>query len=343
MVNSFRCILAWILAVPALVMPYRLRMGYVGFLSVMIHLPLKFFGRIAHYLLQELNIKPRQVPVERTPVTLPPVTGQKDAICILYSGGSDSTCAAALAARETKKIHLLTFSEHATRHSPLPTKNASLLSSRYPETSFESFHYDIDGHVRFLSYENLYGNLRQHGLLVLATCAFSSLSWHIRAIQHCREHGIHEVRDGLTRELMHFPGHMDEVIGEFRKLYASYGINYSNPVREWPVPPDHQFIDQVIVNSHASEFFLGDENKSGRKTTGQFLFDEGIFPAPNVKGSRWDFLHQHDCYPFALYNIITFWGFLPFVPYPDYCRRIAHLVSDKINVAKKEFLDRSNV
>ncbi len=333
-----RLILAWMAALPALVMPYTLRMGYINFLSLMIHLPLKTFGKIAHYLLKELNIRPRQARVEKTPVTLPPVTEIKEKVCILYSGGSDSTCVAALATRSFREIDLLTFSEEATRKSPLPTKNTELLKARYPGTKFQSFHYDIDDKVRFLSYEQYIPGLKKHGLLVLATCAYSSLSWHLRTIEHCLKNNIQDVQDGQTRELMHFPGHMDEVIEEFRKMYASYGIRYTNPVREWPVPADQQFIDQVIVNSHASEFFLGDADKNGRKTTGQFLFDEGIFPSPNVKGSRWDFLNQHECYPFALYNILTFWNFLSFEPYPVYCQRVRALVADKIETAKKVYL-----
>lgn len=333
-----RAAVAWLVAVPALFLPYGPRMSYINFLSVLIHLPLKIFGKVAHYLLEELNIRPREIPVEKSSVVIDAPASRKGKVCILYSGGSDSTCVAALAAKCFQEIHLLTFSEDATKNSPLPTKNTEYLRAKYPETKFVSFHYDIDRLVKELSYENYVGTFRKHGLLVLATCAYSSLSWHIRTIIHCREHGITEVQDGLTRELMHFPGHMDEVIEVFRKLYSSYGITYTNPVREWPVPPDQQFIDQVIVNSHASEFFLGDRNRSGRKTTGQFLYDEGIFPSPNVKGSRWDFLHQHECYPFALYNILTFWNFLAFEPYPVYCRKVAALVEDKAKAAAGKFL-----
>jgi hypothetical protein len=334
-----RWTLAWLVAIPALAMPYSIRMGYIGFLSHVIHLPLKLFGRVAHFLLKELNIRPKQIPQEKSPILLSDTKNVSEKVCLLYSGGSDSTCVAALAARNAKSIHLLTFSEMATRNSPLPTENTNLLKARYPLTEFLSFHYDIDPMVRFFSYENYLTGLWKHGMLILATCAYSSLAWHVETIRHCRKQGITTVQDGLTRELMHFPGHMDEVIEEFRKLYASFGIAYTNPVREWQVPPDQQFIDQVIVNSHASEYFLGDTNRSGRKTTGQFLYSEGIFPSPNVKGSRWDFLHQHECYPFALYNILTFWHFLAFTSYPDYCQRVASLVSDKLKTAQKVYLE----
>ncbi len=334
----FRCFIAWSVSFPALLMPYSIRMGYIHFLSVLIHLPLKAFGKIAHFLLRELNIRPREIQIEKSAVSVPAPAEKKDTVCILYSGGTDSTCVTAMAARSFRNIHLLTFSEKATRNSPLPTRNIELLRNKYPETTFSSFHYDIDEMVRFLSFENYLERFRNHGPLILATCAYSSLSWHLSTIRHCRKNGITEVQDGLTRELMHFPGHMDEVIEEFRKLYAEYGIQYSNPVREWPVPPDQQFIDQVIVNSHAGEFFMGDKQRHGRKTTGQYLFDEGIFPTPDVKGSRWDFINQHECYPFALYNILAFWAYLPFETYSSYCRKIAGLIQEKIPVAKERYL-----
>jgi hypothetical protein len=168
---------------------------------------------------------------------------------------------------------------------------------------------------------------------MLATCGFSSLSWHVRTVIYCLEHDIKLVADGLTKELVHFPGHMDEVIELLREFYKKFGIEYVNPVRSWGVPEDRQFVDQMIVNMHGGEFMLGDANTSSRKTTGQFLFREGFFPSPNVKGSKLDFSMQHDCYPFALYNIVAFWGFLSYCSYPEYCHRVARLMREKLEDA----------
>jgi hypothetical protein len=47
-----------------------------------------------------------------------------------------------------------------------------------------------------LSYKNYFKNILKHGLLVLATPAYSTLSWHLNAILYCKEHSITTVADG---------------------------------------------------------------------------------------------------------------------------------------------------
>lgn len=229
-----------------------------------------------------------------------------------FSGGTDSTCAAALLAESYSEIHLLTFRERGTAASPAPTGNVERLSKHFPKTRFTHQLLSTDRLVRLISYDDYFGRLRRHGFFQLSTPGFSTLSWHLRAIVYAKENGIGVVADGLTRELMQFPGHRDEVIAEFRKLYARFGLRYENPVREWPVPRDQQFLDRLIVDRHG--FVLGDDQqlKRAARTTGEHLHKIGLFPHPNVKGSKFDREMQHDCYPFVLYNMLVFWLYLPF-------------------------------
>lgn len=255
-------------------------------------------------------------------------------IAIVFSGGTDSTCAAALAAQKSTRVHLLTFYEFATRRTTPPVQNVNALQARFPDVEFRFHFLSVDPLVRHFSYDRYWSYFRRHGLLVLSTCGFSSLSWHLRTIVYCLEHGITEVMDGLTRELMHFPGHMDEVVALFRELYAHFGITYSNPVREWEVPEDRQFIDQVIVNTHGLDF-IDEHERDLRKTTGRYLHDLGIMPAPNVKGSKFDRLMQQDCYPFVVYNIMCFWCHLAFEPGARYCQRMRALFEEKCADARR--------
>jgi len=247
---------------------------------------------------------------------------------VIFSGGTDSTCAAALAAEKHSRVHLLTYYESATERQCAPRRNLEALRARFPATEFYPHFVSVDRLVRHLSYDKYWHYLRTQKALVLATCGFSTLSWHACTILYCLENGIHTVSDGLTRELMHFPGHMDEVIDVSRNLYSRFGIEYSNPVRDWAVPADRQFIDQVIVNTHGGDFIL-EENNALRKTTGRYLHDIGIMPSPDVKGTNLDRLMQQDCYPFAVYNIMTFWCFLAWEPYPKFCDRMRSLFAEK--------------
>src|SRR3989338_2520120 len=322
--NISKWFFARVLSMPAIFMPYKTRIWYIRGLSAVIHAPFVLFGKLGRYFFSSLHVKPAMQKI--SPAKEPFDSGNvganehaQQSIAILFSGGTDSLCVAAISAQQHQEVHLLTFYEYATQNSPSPEKNIASLKLKFPQTNFKHSMFSVDGLVRYFWYENYIKNLKKHGLLTLATCGFSSLSWHTRTILYCLEHNITRVADGLTRELMHFPGHMDDVVEQFRELYKKFGIIYENPVRNWPTPPDQQFIDKVIVNNHGGDFLLGDGVIQTRKTTGHYLFSIGLLPNVNVKGSSLDFKMQHDCYPFALYNILAFWGFLSFEPYEIYC------------------------
>ena len=51
----FRFIVAFIICVIALVLPYRVRAAYMSFLSAAVHLPFKIFGLLARKLLISLG------------------------------------------------------------------------------------------------------------------------------------------------------------------------------------------------------------------------------------------------------------------------------------------------
>jgi hypothetical protein len=251
---------------------------------------------------------------------------------MLFSGGTDSTCAAALLAEEFDEIHLLTFYERGTRNSHIPTANKILLEKKFPHISFIQKVLSTDALVERISYYNYWGTIRRHGFFVLATPGFSSLSWHTTMIAYCQKHAIFVVADGLTRELLHFPGHMDKVIALFREQYSNFGIEYRNPVRDWEVPPDQQVLDRLIVDRHG--FFVEPDGTARvrKKTTGEYLYAAGIFPSPNIKGSQLDQVTQHDCYPFVLYNVFAFWMYLPFHSIEEFENRIEKIMREKTNL-----------
>lgn len=251
------------------------------------------------------------------------MTERAERACVVYSGGTDSTCVAALLAERFREIHLLTFFEHGTRDAPIPHGNVERLRKRFPEVKFIHEVRSTDKLVRAISYRNYLPRLLRHGYFLLATPGFSSLSWHLTTLAYVLEQDIGYVADGLTRELMQFPGHMDVVVAEFRKLYSRFEVTYENPVREWDVPRDQQFLDRLIVDRHG--FVVGEEAAVRKRTTGEYLFKLGVMPSPNVKGSKFDQEMQHDCYPFVLFNIFVFWFYLPFQGEKAYASRMQAL------------------
>lgn len=251
---------------------------------------------------------------------------------VLFSGGTDSTCAAALCAETFDEVHLLTFYERATQDSPVPKQNVERLRAKYGAAKFVHRLVCTDTLVRRLSYEKYAANFFRHGFFLLATPGFSSLSWHLRMIQYCLDHKITHVRDGMTQELLHLPGHMPEIRELFKRLYRDFGIDFDSPVITWEVPPDQRLTDRLIVDRHG--FSLSPEIQTRARTTGTWLFEHGVLPITNVKGSLFDQRMQHDCYPFVVYNILIFWLLIPLFGWDGFKRRLRALFEAKIAIAK---------
>lgn len=255
------------------------------------------------------------------------------ACVILYSGGTDSTCAAALATKEFKTLYLLTFEEAATKYSPIPSKNVTRLRRRYPENDIRHFLISTDRLIKKLSYTKYFSTFFRHRFLLLSTPGFSSLSWHLRTIQFCRENGVSHVRDGMTRELLHLPGHTAVFRKQITELYRSFGIDFESSILDWPVPPDQRFLDRLIVDRHG--FAASSDVQPTERTTGTYLKEEGVFPHANVKGSSFDQRMQHDCYPFVVFNIFVFWVFLKTHSFEDYQYRLGELFRDRIALSRR--------
>lgn len=255
---------------------------------------------------------------------------------VLFSGGTDSTCAAALCAEKYSHIHLLTFFEKSTEDSPLPLENFKKLSHFFGADIFSLYSVSVDKMVEALSFQNYFSMVIKHGFFMLATPGFSSLSWHLRTIAFCKEKGIRHVHDGMTQELMHLPGHSAPFRKLITALYAEHGITFSSPVYDWPVPPDQRMMDRLIVDRHG--FASSPEVQPQARTTGLYLYEKGILPHPNVKGSQFDQRMQHDCYPFVVFNVFVFWFYLAWNDLSSYSLRIENLFSDVIDDTKSWFL-----
>ncbi len=255
---------------------------------------------------------------------------KNDSCIVLFSGGTDSLCAAALAAQSYQSIHLLTCFDRTTKNSPIPTQSVKLLKRHFPTNEIKLFKCNTDQIVKNLSYSRFFKFFFKYRLLQTASCAHTSLSWHITAMIHSQTYGISRVQDGLTREMLHLPGHMDEFIQLMKHYYEQFQIEYSNPVRDWDVPEEQQLVDRFIINRHG--FLFPSEENAKLKTTGQYLFKMGILKQPNIKGSSLDRSLQHDCYPFVLYNIILFWFYLNIGTFEKFKSRLINMITDKFDL-----------
>lgn len=270
---------------------------------------------------------------------------------VLYSGGTDSTCAAAIVAERVQKIHLLTFVERSTSKSPLPTENVKRLRAAFPNLEISHAVISTDKLVRWLSYGTTFfgylDRLLKDHIFNLLTPGFSSLSWHLAALRYSSlirlqgQENIVSIYDGMTRELTHLPGHMPVVREQIESLYRLCGFSLSSPVIDFPVPPDQKFIDRLVVDRHG--FALRADIIPGERTTGKYLYERGILPHPNVKGSLFDVQMQHDCYPFIVYNMMIFWLLMPARSWASIESDIARIMSKRISEAEVLINDWADV
>lgn len=57
MLTALRFLIAFVICVVALVLPYALRILWFKAVSELVHLPFKLFGLIARFLIRQLDIK----------------------------------------------------------------------------------------------------------------------------------------------------------------------------------------------------------------------------------------------------------------------------------------------
>jgi hypothetical protein len=229
-------------------------------------------------------------------------------ILILYSGGTDSTAAAALVAERHDNITLVTYRHAGISNVGNSRRNIVKLRETFPLALFSHELIDFDPLFRLVTYHDYLGSLRRHGFFTLTTCGLCKLSMHLRTVIYCREHGIEEVADGANKNMPHFPDQMRETISCFKRLYLHFGITYSNPVFDYAFPADIDWIHKLGVAS-----LYGAPSGPGPDvmTTGRFLHRKGILPAENVKGTALDRTMQARCFQLTLLNAFALGYYIP--------------------------------
>lgn len=247
---------------------------------------------------------------------------------IFFSGGTDSTCVSALMAERFRELHLLTFTRHGISYAEHSQKAAQALRQKFPGTRFVHKIISTNRLFEYTAYHDYLRSLLRYGYYMLSSCTFCSLSWHARMAAYCLDNDIMHAADGITRELLHYGGHMDANLKAAREFYARLGIEYENPVRNWDIPPSTQFINKITQDYDTPQ--MSDPDKLGR-TTGRYLYEHGLMPSPDIKGSRLDQAMQIRCFDFFLYNMMVFWLQLSRKDYGTFEKDMHELYRDKLS------------
>ena len=260
---------------------------------------------------------------------------QNNACVVLFSGGTDSTLATVLQLEKFETTRLVTFDRLGIASVENSKINAQMLIDKYGKDRVVHSIINFDKTFKFLSYERYFKNLFKHGLMNLSTCGICKLGMHIHAIMYCKENNIVHVSDGANQGMDMFPAQMKPIIEQLKKLYSKYDIDYSNPVFEYEYPDEGSFISMENSNMLTSFPTVDAKKESFKKTAGQILFDKGLAPLPNVKGSSYDKKRQPRCFQFILFKMFANKYFLSSKTYEECVDQTVVFFKDKINAAEK--------
>ena len=241
---------------------------------------------------------------------------------LLYSGGTDSTLAACLLAERYARVRLVTFSRFGLFSATNPLVNVAKLKSRYGRERFSHEIIPMDGIFRKVSYDRFLPNLFRHGFFLLSTCGLCKLAMHARALIYCLDNGVGRVSDGANKGMNLFPDQQPGVIGMLKTMYAKFGIEYSNPVFDFEGPQDIEFADRFHLERLPGLAVERDAafQERRKRTAGYRLYELGMMPSDNVKGTELDRRMQPRCFQFILFNIWLRWYYLPFADMDRYVR-----------------------
>lgn len=175
-------------------------------------------------------------------------------ICIvLYSGGCDSTLAAALVSGSYAQVELVTYDRLGFFKAQ---ENASInfekLKKKFGQDKLSFRVFKVDSIFKKIQYDRYLYYLKKYGSICMSICGLCKLAMHCQTILYCIRHSIANVCDGASREMSVFPTqNLDIALEGIKKLYADFGINYFNPVFENGKDAEKMLYDMGIIPTRA--------------------------------------------------------------------------------------------
>ncbi|MCD6221250.1 hypothetical protein J7K25_03730 [bacterium] len=251
-------------------------------------------------------------------------------IAVLYSGGTDSTCAVVLIHNEYDRIHLLTYQRFGLFSIKNTRTNVIRLKEKFGPDKFVHKIINIDRLFKAVSYDNYWYYFKRYRFFLLTTCGLCKLAMHIRTVLYCLNNGVKYVCDGANKYSGggYFPAQMPEVIEEIKKFYARYGITYIVPVFELKQPQDIDWISKLGLKGVIDSPSL--KKEEAELTTGRILYRMGFFPLENVKGTKIDRAMQARCFQLILFNIFLYWYYLPKYGHKKYSENVLNFYTEKV-------------
>jgi len=179
----------------------------------------------------------------------------KDDVSILFSGGSDSTLAAALMCKQFQKVHLLTLVHSGILRTKKSQINANRLKEVFGKDKVVHKFINIEEIFKTLYYGTYMRDLVQYGLYLAAgLCHTCQVAMHTATIKYNLENDIGFACDGYKREKSHiFVFMAKKGIKQTRDFYREFNIEYDNPVYD-VLRTDWELFDMGIASQRNVKF-----------------------------------------------------------------------------------------
>lgn len=222
---------------------------------------------------------------------------------VMFTGGRDSTLAAATLMLRGIPVHLFTANSGCSLHRDILEYRVNELRARFGDLLVTHVKRDISGAFRTLAIENIEQDIIrfQKNLVLLG----EKIAIHAHVIDYCRRNAITIINDGVTRYQQEFPEQRSIAMEYFRAFIAEYDIEYRSPIYELATSSDvvkykllaiglstkslegiSIFADSFSTPSDAViASYLEDKEQTSRSLISLLLGDNewtGVIPAPDV-------------------------------------------------------------
>lgn len=172
----------------------------------------------------------------------------QDSSVVLFSGGSDSTLAAAFEAEAGRRVHLLTLDRISFfRTREFTEVNYRNLCRIYGPSRFVREIITIDDLHQIVSYRHYPRIFTKFGFAVAALC-FSKISMHWACARYAQKSGVRRVVDGSVPYMSMYPDQNQRIASEnLKHFYSRFGIEYATPVYEISESVEEKLFERGIT------------------------------------------------------------------------------------------------
>ena len=153
-------------------------------------------------------------------------------IALMFSGGIDSTVAAAKLAETHERVHLLTWRNgHGHWGFSRVRRRAEEVASRYPPGRVVHQLADIRDLFRELAIATMVADAREYGGHFV-WCLGCKLAMHAASLRYCLQNGLSTMADGSAADTDEMVEQSLIALSLTYQMYADHGVEFTAPVYE---------------------------------------------------------------------------------------------------------------